>query len=836
MKRMRQWGRGLLEWQLTDPKNGLWLSFFVPVFTMLCLFLVQGVYPFGDRTFLRSDMYSQYAPFFMEFCRKIRGGEDLWYTWNLGMGTNFWAIYVYYLAAPWNWLIFLCPEGLIIEFMTGLMILKMGLCGLTMTWYLGKRCGGRDFDSAIFGCIYGLSGYVAAYGWNLMWLDCLWLLPLILWGLTRLADGEDGLPYCLTLGLSILCNYYISMMICLFAAFWFLACRVRSRRVWLTFAGYSVLAAGLSGALLIPELLAVRIAGSGENPFPGKLEAYFGLGDLLLRHLAFVVPTGLAEWGTHLPNLYCGSLVFVLLPVFFLADGISRRRKLLCGGVLIFFWLSFSVNLLDFIWHGFHYPRGLPGRQSFLYIFLVLLFCRRGYQSLFVLPARRLAAVFGGAAVLVVSLMAWNQREEYPAVVFISELVLLGAYGGLVWLLRSGQWRERTVRLWFFLLTVGELFCYMNLWGGYTSDRTEYLEGNRETEALFGRLKSDSDFFRVQTGKQLTDNDGALMGVPDTSIFSSTAYADMQRFFLKLEGHSSPVAYGRYGDTPLENLLFAKRYRIGSEEAYGDWEPAFSDAESGLRVFRNPRALPLGFWVDETLETAWQEASGSAVQVQNRFLSGLGIEPPFQAAEFENGEDVIRYFYPDRDGYWQILMGTNAEELILETGGTERILPNVPSGALVDLGFLKTGERVTLTTEEKTFPLAAELYYFSEVEMGDLCERLSRYPLALTAFRNETLAGTVSCPGGGKLMTTIPFDPGWTVMVDGERREPEKLLGAFLGIPLSGGTHQISMEFRPAGLTAGLTVSAVSVLILLLVIGKKGKIKIRQKACRIFWP
>lgn len=60
-----------MEWRPAEPENALPVSFLVPVLTMLLLFFVQGIYPFGDRTFLRSDMYAQYAPFFMEFRRKL---------------------------------------------------------------------------------------------------------------------------------------------------------------------------------------------------------------------------------------------------------------------------------------------------------------------------------------------------------------------------------------------------------------------------------------------------------------------------------------------------------------------------------------------------------------------------------------------------------------------------------------------------------------------------------------------------------------------------------------------------------------------------------------------
>ena len=101
------------------------LAFFVPAFIMLVLFIIRGIYPFGDRSFLFSDMYHQYMPFLSEFVHKIKAGEGLSYSYNVGIGSNFLALYVYYVASPFNWLVFLLPESLIMEFMSYLVILRI---------------------------------------------------------------------------------------------------------------------------------------------------------------------------------------------------------------------------------------------------------------------------------------------------------------------------------------------------------------------------------------------------------------------------------------------------------------------------------------------------------------------------------------------------------------------------------------------------------------------------------------------------------------------------------------------------------------------------------------
>lgn len=76
------------------------LSALIPILLMLIIFIVREIYPFGDESFLHIDMYHQYFPFLTEFYHKVKNGESLFYSFHTGIGSNFLALYVYYLASP----------------------------------------------------------------------------------------------------------------------------------------------------------------------------------------------------------------------------------------------------------------------------------------------------------------------------------------------------------------------------------------------------------------------------------------------------------------------------------------------------------------------------------------------------------------------------------------------------------------------------------------------------------------------------------------------------------------------------------------------------------------
>ena len=191
------------------------LACFIPVIVMVIGCVKAEIYPFGDRTFLRNDMYHQYMQFFTSMYDKLKAGDDLAYSMQLGFGSNTASVYAYYLASPLNLLVLLFPRKYIAEFMAAIVIVKMGLSGWSFAYYLRKRFDKTDVGILFFSSAYALSGYMAAYQWNLMWLDVIIMAPLVLGALEELIETGKGVKYCLLLALSIFSNCYLYIPITL---------------------------------------------------------------------------------------------------------------------------------------------------------------------------------------------------------------------------------------------------------------------------------------------------------------------------------------------------------------------------------------------------------------------------------------------------------------------------------------------------------------------------------------------------------------------------------------------------------------------------------------------
>lgn len=809
---------------LVRPADGLIAAFFVPIVIMIIIFAQRGIFPFGEESFLRTDMYHQYAPFFSEFRYKLTHGGSLLYSWDIGMGVNFAALYAYYLASPLNWLLIFCPKNNVIEFMTYMIVFKIGLSGLSFAWYLRKHFKTNDFGIAFFGIFYALSGYMAAYSWNIMWLDCILLFPIIMLGLERLVNEKKCLLYCITLGLSILSNYYISIMICIFMVFYFVSLLIlEGKRPWKEFfinvghfALFSLLAGGLSAVVLLPEIYALQMTASGDFNFPQTFSSYFSIFDMIARHLPAVeTEIGLDHW----PNIYCGVGILMFFLLYLGNRKIRKKDKIVMCSLLLFFFASFSVNVLNFIWHGFHYPNSLPCRQSFLYIFLMLMVCYNAYIHLQETPWKHIVLAFFASVIFVLMAQKLITDDAYHFSVFYVAIIFLAAYAGLIRLYQNGTSRNVLVLVALGIVAL-EAAVNTTVTSVTTTSRTSYIKDNKEASELASSLMPNDSFYRVEKVTRKTKNDGAWLNFPTVSLFSSTANADLTKFFKKVGCESSTNAYSITGSTPLIDSLFAVKYALHSEEVEGqdDISTLVSSGEE-MYLRENTYAMSLGFMVPYDLENNWQLELSNPAEVQNDLSVVLGANPVLTEVPSEiKGTSFT--FTPEEDGdYYVYVSNKKVEKVNAFIGERSESFDNVSRGYMLELGTVKAGEKVTINNEDNEQDLVAVAYRFSPEGLKSVYDILDKNSLKLTTWTDTEIKGSVNADRAGLLFFSIPYDKGWTIWVDGKKVEPYKIFDTFLSVHMTAGTHEVSLKYMPEGLKVGGSITAGSILILLVIGG-----------------
>ena len=806
------------------------LSFLLPLVTMLIIFIGKGIFPFGQESFLRTDLYHQYAPFLREFQAKLQSFSSLHYSFNIGLGVNFTSLLAYYLASPLNFFVILFPKGLVVEYISYLIIIKIALSGMTASIYLRKHFQKNGLFSVLFSMIYALSGFVAAYSWNVMWLDCIFLFPLILLGLEELMDEGKGTLYTVSLALAILSNYYISIMICLFLILYFLSrlfyaaisdVRELGKQIG-HFALYSLLAGIMAGILLLPAVFALRMTASASISFPKTFTQYFTIIDMMARLFPFVeTEQGLKHW----PNIYAGTLSLFILPLYFKNPAIQKKKKVIYAAFMLFFFLSFSINALNFIWHGFHYPNSLPARQSFIFVFLLIIQGAEWFLKRKTSSKKDLSFALFLSFSFVILCQKLITEEAFHWSVFYLTLLFLFLFYLLFYFEKRGM-EVHIAELLLIALCFVELSINMAVTSVPTTSRAAYLEGGKETSKLLKELKiEDPGFYRLLREDAKTKDDGALMQYHSASIFSSTAYGDMSDWYTELGMEASTNAYSINGASPLMKSLLGIKYEILKKEPKHSEVRGLSYllGEGEYRLYENQFSLPLGYLLTKEELDAFDLHAGTPALVQNSISTALATDKIFTTILGKMEASSYHFTVEKAGDIYVYVNNEKVKEVKAILPGDEKSFDHVDRGYFLSLGYLNAGTELELKSLTSGENMDATAYSFSYEVLGQITDMLSSRGMEVENWKDGYVKGRINAGSDGLLFTSIPYDPGWKVKVDGNTVVTEKAFSAFLGIPVSAGEHDIELHFVPEGYYFGIlfSISALLFFALLLFMKKR---------------
>jgi uncharacterized membrane protein YfhO len=828
------------------------LSFFIPFFVMILVFIQREIFPFGDRSFLRTDLYHQYAPFYKELLNKLQNGESLLYSWDIGNGSNFLALYCYYLSSPVNWLLVLCPEKYVIEFITYMIVIKISLSGTAMAYYLKKHTGRNDYALTMFSSFYALSGYMAAYSWNIMWLDCIVLFPIIILGLERLVKEDKCLLYCITLALAILTNYYIAIMICITLVLYFIMLLIiepasreetlfdESRGVHFTrihymnypkkifeFAGYSLIAGGISCVLLLPAYYALQLSASANSTFPKTFTSYFSILAMLARHLDNVdIHLGLEHW----PNIFCGVAILVFIPLYVMNKKVHFREKIAYFAMILFLLASFSMNFLNFIWHGFHYPNSLPCRQSFVYVFLLLVMAYKGYMGLKDRSLKQITASVWIGIVFVLLCEAlyapedgWNFQVYYVSILFVC------VYGLLAYLYCRYKNGTAFLAIMALLIVFTENFMNTTITSVTTISRPNYVEYDDDYETLktYADNVSDRTFYRFEKLKLRTKNDGSWYQYPSISVFSSTANAALSDYYKTLGMESATNAYSKTGATMLIDMIFSIKYEFSNITYQDNALRKLIQTSGDVKLYENTCSLPLGFMVPADMEEAWYTDSSNPIDTQNNFVSTTtGLYNTFKLVDVpaDNTTSTTATVTVEQPGYYYAyILNSSIDEAtttITSGDGSRATQSNTHTSLkrrfILDIGYAYAGDTITITSTTEDQTLYFSLYVLQEDVLQEAYEILNAHGLNVDSYSDTEVTGSIDAAEDGLMYTSIAYESGWTVYVDGVKAETVKLKDAMLAVPLTAGHHTIRMTYTPEGFHTGILLTVLSVVLLIL--------------------
>ena len=856
--RWERFRKGKFYWILYD-KGVLYfiLSFLIPFSILWYAFGSYGIHPFGDRQILVVDLWHQYYPFFRVVREKLLTGGSFLYSWENGLGTNFLSLISYYAASPLNWLSVFFDDDHVRDAMTFILSCKIGFAGAFFSTFLRYTYKRRDFTICMFSVMYALCSYTLGYYWNVMWFDTVALFPLVMLGIVALCREGKWKLFTIALMLSLVSNYYIGYFTCIFSVFMFASASIiecRGIKDWfrklLLMIRSSVIGAGLGGFMLLPAYFGLQLTYSANNTMPRDISFYEDWRKIFAHLLSYDEPTKV----DGLPNFACGMLSgapFRSIPL--LIRHKDKREDIVAdhaGHIAV----SCNMNILNFIWHGFHFTNQIPYRFAFIFSFVLAAAAFRAYDIILsrgIKIYQLVLMVIAPAAVVVLNYYAAGKKFEFDGALR-SSIIITGAFwlifiAAKIFPFKTPKMRNAMMTLALAAAVFSEFVSNAQI-GAKTVDNTSYNDyptRYEEVEELLEctRKTDKSLFYRTEMSQTYTLNDSALYGYRGLSQFSSSANVSVTTLCKRLGLYASEAGNRYYyrTSTPVVNSLMGIKYIIKKDGELNSEEWVLEKIQTAdtTNLYENRYPLSLGFMVDENILNMVDNSGANPFEYQNELIRcATGVEEklfvaqPVALAEYD-GLDITKNgygnytFQNDSDQptgsatyTFDCIDGSYLYGYANGTGGTCDSLEIkcgdvlIDSGKLIDsypivfpMGNGQGGESSTVkiisNEKHKSGNFKIMVYALSQDTFEKAYCAVADEQLRIKRFKDTDILGSVEAKRDGIMFLSIPYEKGWSVYIDGKKAETFKLLQAVLGVRVPAGRHDIELRVYSRGLPSG---------------------------------
>mgnify|MGYP000769807788 FL=1 len=348
------------------------------------------------------------------------------------------------------------------------------------------------------------------------------------------------------------------------------------------------------------------------------------------------------------------------------------------------------------------------------------------------------------------------------------------------------------------------------------------------------------NFFRIEKTDRRTKNDAAWNNYRGASTFSSTANSGLSKYYGSLGFEESTNAYAYYGHTPLTEAMFSIKYVLSNSELKEtEFLSAFANTaykvtnyiddkltgERSYYMYKNNYVLPLAFMMPNDIEEKWDNKDANPFTVQNNLCTAItGSETPMYTRlnvttmGEQNDIDI------DSDMHLFIYVTTSLDSInvsITNSNGevSSKNYNSMTHRHILDIGNVTSGSTVSVSsTDSEVSLIQLYAYSFDSDVFYDTFNTLNSNPMELTYFSDNKLKSTVDASKDGLLYTSIPYDKGWRVYVDGKEVKTHAFKDALLSIYLTEGIHNIEFKYSPVGFKQGIILTSLSTIIFIIIV------------------
>lgn len=615
------------------------------------------------------------------------------------------------------------------------------------------------------------------------------------------------------------------------------------------FAFASIIAALICAITLVPVFMILKNSSATSGTFPQTFKSYFDLLDLITSHFALLETTIRSSGDNVLPNIYTGILTFILLPLFLVNNKIKLKEKATYVVLIIFFVFCFNNNCAEYIWHAFHFPNDLPYRYSYMYSFIIAVM---GYKTILNFKGIKVKDIaYTGLAIIsfVIICQKFLTNKMTNSTIYAT-IIFVTLWCGFLFLLKNKNAQKKTVSFVLVTFILCETIISSIVGLPLNQDNNNYKENYKTyTDAINYIDNKDSGFYRTELCYLNTRMDPAYYGYNGISVFSSMAYESYSQLQSSLGMQGNKVnSYTYNTQTPVYNMMFNIKYLIQTDVSLAPssnlYKKIYTTSDKKSNVYESKYNLPIAYCVNSKIDD-WVTDEGNPFEIQSDFVKlATGYSNVFKPVKYNStdfdavsGDDVTEngtYWLeksdsssnygtetvslsPTIDGnLYLYVKSSDLKTITVNSEKVSDITQSMEYAYILDLGYHNKGDEVLVSLDASTMESESTSFDFycytaDDTVVKNMYNSLAGNSLNVESYSDTTIKGTVNAKENCYLYSSIPYDDGWSVYVDGKKAETFEIGGTLLAIELTPGQHKIEYKYFPVGFLYGIIISAVTV-------------------------
>jgi uncharacterized membrane protein YfhO len=205
------------------------------------------------------------------------------------------------------------------------------------------------------------------------------------------------------------------------------------------------------------------------------------------------------------------------------------------------------------------------------------------------------------------------------------------------------------------------------------------------------------------------------------------------------------------------------------------------------------------------------------IEKQNELVHRLGIdEDVFIPVYFDESGGNASVTIEEDAHYYAYTSNTKIDTIKMYYESESKSFSQIKKKYILDLGYHYNGDYLSLNSENGE-DLKLDMYKLNESALTAFIDKLNADTMTVENYSETSVIGNINVANSGYLVMSIPYDPSWTLYVDGVKTDYEAFEDAFISVHLSSGRHTIELKYFPDGLITGIIVSIVSLFLFAII-------------------